>query len=137
MLLSQDVKTARVSDAVAAGQTDVTSDAVDSRDFETVEFVALLGAITAGGSGTLKVQGSDESASGFTDLSGASVTYADTDSDGVLMVEVSQPIKRYLRAVIERDGADAVVDGVIALQGNGAILPVEQPATSKLVLAPA
>lgn len=138
MLLSQDVKAARVANIAAAAQTDVTSDAVDSRDFDTVAFYALLGTITATGTGTMKAQHSDASGSGFVDV-GASVTYADTDSDKVLILEVSQPVKRYVRVVIERDTANAGVNGVLALQGKASAKPVTHDSSvtaSSLVQAP-
>lgn len=138
MLLSKDVKTARVVDSVAAGQTDVESSAVDARGYDTVAFHALLGTITAGGSGTLKAQHSDEPASGFVDV-GADVGYTDADSDKVLVLEVSKPVKRYVRAVVVRNAENAQVDGVLALQARAAALPVEHDASVAgvtLALAP-
>lgn len=138
MLLSQDVKTSRVVDSTAAGQTTINGDAVDCRDFDTVAFYALLGSVTAGGSGTVKAQHSDESGSGFVDV-GASVDYSDSDSNGVVILEVSQPVKRYVRAVIERDVENSGVNGVIALQGKASAEPVTHDATvagSVLALAP-
>lgn len=140
MLLTQDVRAARVANNAAAGQTDVTTSAVDTREFDTVAFYALLGTVTAGGSGTLKVEQSDESGSGFTALDGASVAYTDADGDDVLIVEVSQPRKRYVRAVIERADQNVQVNGVLALLGQAKAAPVEHDATvagSELVLAPA
>ena len=138
MLLSKDVKATRVATAQAAGQTAVTSDAVDCRDFDTVAFYVALGAVTAGGSGTVKVQHSDESATGFVDA-GASVTFDDADGDGVLILEVSMPVKPFVRVVVSRADQNTVVDSVLALQGRAGKLPVSHDdtvAVSELFLAP-
>lgn len=139
-LLSQDVKITRVANAAAAGTTAVTGTSVDCATFGAATFYAMLGAITAGGSGNLKVQQSDAAATGFTDLAGASASYTDADGNRVLVVEVNQPRKRYLRPVVTRSAENAVVDGVLAMQSQAHAEPVTHGSTvvaPVLVLAPA
>lgn len=116
MQLSKDIKFVRVKVAVAAGTTDVESDIVDRAGFDGVIFLALLGAITADGVQGLRVQqNTANSTSGMADLTGASVTIADTDDNKGVFVDVYRPKERYLRAILDRATQNAVLDGMLAI----------------------
>lgn len=127
MNLSRAVKTIRVSDSAAAAQTAVTSDAVDMRGFQACQFVVALGDITATGTVSAKVQQSsdDGATDAYSDLTGATAAATDADSDGLLVIDVSHPEKRYLKCVLTRATANSVVDGIIAQQ----YLPQREPIT--------
>jgi len=115
----------RVNNAAAAGTTAINTTVVDMLGFETVAFVALFGTLTATQVTGLKVQqGSASDGSDMADLAGtASTAMADGDSNKALLVEVYRPTKRYVRLVITRGTANAVVDGAIALLGRAGYAP--------------
>ena len=120
----------RAKTAQAAGTADVESDVIDMANFDSVIFGVLHGTITDG-TPDVKVQQGDESdLSDAADLEGTRVAVADDDDDSITLVEVRRPSKRYVRCVVDRDGATgSVVDAIIAVQGFPRELPVTQDAT--------
>lgn len=115
-VLNSDVKITRVSNAAAAGATDVNCTSVDMEGFDGVLFVALLGTLTATQVTALHAQQSTDNSS-FADLEGSEAgPLADGDSNKCLVVDVCRPAERYVRAVVDRATANAVIDGVIAIQ---------------------
>jgi hypothetical protein len=63
------------------------------------------------------------------DLAGAALAIADTADNKLLVLDVFRPAERYVRAVVTRGTADAVIDGVIAIQYGARVLPASQDAT--------
>jgi hypothetical protein len=110
--------------AVAAGTTDQNSSSVDMKGFAGCQFVAMFGAITATAVTSVKVQTSSDDST-FNDLEGTSITVADDDDNQAVVVDIGNPQERYLRCTIDRGTANAVIDGVIALQ----YLPDTEPVT--------
>lgn len=133
MHLTDKTKTTRVMNAVAAGTTSQTSSVIDMQGFDGCRFTALFGALTATQVTSLKVQQSDNSdGSSAEDLTGASTAaLADGDGNKCLIVDVLRPTKRYLKAVVVRGTANAVIDGVIAEQYTARTLPTTQPTSVK------
>lgn len=121
-MLSNFAQPIRVMNAVAAGTSDQNSDWVDCQNCSGVRFIALLGTLTATQVTLMKLQGANASnKSDATDLldsdTGTVVTttaLADGDSNKMLVAEVHRLKCRYVRAVIDRGTANAVIDGVIA-----------------------
>lgn len=135
-------KVTRCLNAVAAGTSEQAGASVDMSDFEAVTFVAAFGAITASATTGMKVQQSDDDggADDWTDLEGSAQAITPTDDDKIVAVEVVRPLKRYLRPVVTRGVANAVIDGVIALQTHPRKPPVAQSASvagSKVMVSPA
>ena len=125
-------KIVRVLDFTTAGTTDVNCTGVDMTGFSSVEFVAAFGTLTANQVTTLKAQQSDDDASSddYSDLTGTQTTALDDDDDNDLVrLEVIRPLKRYVRCVVERGTANAVIDGVIAILSNPAEADITQDAT--------
>lgn len=122
-------KFTRISNAVAAGTTDVECTAIDMQGFESVVFGIMVGAITANAVTGAHVQQSSDNgvADAFSDLAGTAVSIADDDDNGMVLVEVVKPQKRYVKLIIDRATQNAVVDGAFALQYNGRKEPVTQP----------
>ena len=115
--LAQSTRITRVLDAKAAGTTDLEGTAVDMQTFEGVLFVAAFGALTATQVTALKAQQCPTSDGTFSDLEDTQVGPLEDDDDNQLLVlDVKNPLERYVRCVIDRGTADAVVDGVIAIQ---------------------
>ncbi len=131
-LLSSDVKITRVENAGAAGTTALNSDGVDMQGFDGVIFVAAVGALTATQTTSLKLQSSSDDAVGdaYADISGAATSdFGDDDDNGLAFVDLINPPERYVRAVLVRGTANAVLDSIIAIQYHAHNKPTTQDAT--------
>lgn len=117
--LSNAVAFSRVQNGLADGQTDPASSSVDMAGFDGVLFVGLVGAITGAGTVTLAAeQSSDDGvADGFSALTGASAQAStNADDNKLLIVDVYQPTKRYVRTQLTRATANSVYDGTLAIR---------------------
>lgn len=132
MLLTEETKITRVSDAVAAGTTDVNSTGVDMSGFSAVAFLVALGTLTATAVTSIKLQQSDDdgSADAYSDLEGSAITVADDDDNQIFVAEVVRPGKKYVRCVVDRGTANAVIDSIVAIQHQARSVPTTQPATT-------
>lgn len=124
--LTKDAKLSRVSNAVAAGTTTINSTSIDMQNFESATFIVAFGAIVAGAVTSIKVQQSSDNGSSdaWADLTGTSVSVADTDDNGLKFVEIARPRERYVRCVVSRATQNATVDGIVAIQTNAREMPV-------------
>lgn len=134
--------TKRVMNAVAAGTSAQNSSSVDMSDADAVKFTALFGTLTSTAVTSIKAQQSSDngSADDFTDIEGSSVSIPDTDSNKAAILEIVRPTKQYVRLVISRGTANAVIDGVIAEKFHTRKSPTTQDATvsgSKSLAGPA
>jgi hypothetical protein len=130
MNLSKAAKIIRVIDATAAGTTDVESAVVDARGFDSVTFIVGLGAVVAGAATSVKIQqGTNGTVTDAADLEGSKVTVADDDDTGLVVIEVSHPRERYLRAVVDRGTENAEVDFGLAILSNAKNEPIADDAT--------
>lgn len=124
-------KLTRVINATAAGTTNVNGTAIDMQDFETVVFEACLGTLTATQVTGLKAQQSADGSTNWTDITGAAVgPMQDTQSNEMLLLEVYRPRQRYVRAVVTRGTANAVIDSVVARQRGAKKVVTTQDATT-------
>jgi hypothetical protein len=120
--------------AVAAGTSDQNSSSVDMKGFYGVMFLASFGALTATQVTSIKAQQSsdDGSADDWTDILGTLVgPLADADGNKMLVLDIYRPLKRYVRLVVDRGTANAVIDGVVALQYDPDKEPVTHSTTVK------
>ncbi len=117
--LTENFKIQRVSNAVAAGTTDINSSSVDMQGSESVTFVVALGAIVAGAVTSVKAQQSSDDgvADAFADLAGSAITVADDDDNQLVALEIVRPRERYVRCTVDRATQNATVDGIVALLG--------------------
>lgn len=113
----------------AAGSTAITSDAIDVVGFNNVCFELAFGAIVSGAVTSAKLQWSDDNTT-FTDVTGGSVTIADTDDNKIVFFEVHKPKKRYFRIVTSRATQNATVDYLDAKLWNATQVPVTQDTTT-------
>jgi hypothetical protein len=137
-------KVTRVVNATAAGTTTINSSILDMSGYDGVVFIALFGTLTATQVTSLKVQsGNAANLSDAADVTQPqlvngsvvnSTTVAgplgDSQSNFCLISEVLRPQARYVRAVVVRGTANAVIDGVIAIQYRAAKQPVTQDAST-------
>lgn len=125
----KNCKITRVLNAVAAGTSDQNCTAVDMSGFDGVCFIALFGTLTATQVTQIKgQQGTDSTPTDAADLTGSNVgPMADGDSNKMLILDIYRPEERYVRLVVDRGTANAVIDGVIAIQYRGKKCPITQP----------
>ncbi len=138
--LSDGVKTVRVVNRTAAGDTPIEGDSVDMQGFDAVRFVAGFAALTAGQVTSLKAQHSADNAT-FTDVEGsATEPLADADANKLLCTDMIRPTQRFVRPVVVRGTQNAECDFVIAELYKARVLPVAQDSTladvTKIVDAP-
>ncbi|MBF8255141.1 MAG: hypothetical protein HW375_48 [Anaerolineales bacterium] len=131
MQLNKGIKITRVLNAVPAGTTDQNGSILDMQGYEGVLFVALLGALTATQVTALHAQQDTDVAGGtMADLLGSSVgPLADGDGNKCLVLDVYKPRERYVRCVLDRATANAVIDGVIAIQYSARERPTAHAAS--------
>ena len=130
--LSERVKVSRVLNAVAAGTTAQNGTAVDMQGYDGVMFVAMFGTLTANQVTSLKAQQSSDngSADTFADLEETGVgPLVDGDGNKCLILDVFCPEERYVRPVVSRGTANAVIDGVIAIQYSARERPTAHAAS--------
>lgn len=139
MNLLSNCKITRVANAAAAGTSAVNGSTIDMQGFDGVVFVAAVGTLTATQTTSLKAQEGDTT-SPTADLAGTgSGNLADGDSNKCIVLDIYRPLKRYIRAVLVRGVANAVVDGIWAIQYCGDKAPTTHDATvaaSKLRVSP-
>lgn len=106
---------------------------IDMQGWDGIVFIAIAGALGAGGTLDLKAQGDD--AVGFgspTDITGAAITQVpDTGDNKSYMLDVWRPTERFIRGVVTIGGAGvAVVVGLVAVQYRfSGKTPITQDAT--------
>lgn len=145
--LSEDIRVSRVMNAVAAGSTAQNGSAVDMAadgGYDGVMFILAVGTLSSSQATSLKAQQSDDNGNDddFSDLAGSKTpTMADDDDNQLVVLDVFRPSKRYVRPVVNRASANAVIDGVIAIQYRGRNRPsIHDAATvqaAKVVVSPA
>jgi hypothetical protein len=127
----KDIKITRVANSQVAAQTAVTGTHVDMAGFTSVMFVALLGMVTDGCVLSLKAQAGSAVGDGdqtdLTNVTTGNLT-ASSSSNGVLVLDVVNPLTRYVRPVLGRTTQDAAVDGIFAIQYG----PENQPTTQNV-----
>lgn len=118
---------------LAAGTSDVGCTAVDTREYDSVMFIVLVGAIAAGGTVDIKAQQSTDTTDGnFSDLAGTAATQlGDTDDDKMVIIDIHRPTERYVRIFTTRTTANSDLAGVIAIQYNAKDAAPTQGSTVK------
>lgn len=134
MNLSKETKTVRVANAAAAAQTEVLSSVLDMQGYDGVMFIALLGDVTATSVLTLTAKGNTASSTSsptpVTQVATAPFTAGASDADNkLLVVDVFNPALRYVFASLTRTTANAVVDGIVAIQYTAEQRPTVADAT--------
>lgn len=123
--LTDNVKLLKVSDAVTGGTSAVTSSAVDLQadgGWDGCLFLTSLG--TAASNNIMKAQQSDDDGStdAYSDLADSGVEVGASDEDQ--FIDIREPAKRYLKAVISR-GTSTTVENIWAILYRGRKLPFD------------
>lgn len=125
----------------SAGTSDLTSEAVDTQGYYAARFICGFGAITASAVTSTKLQQStdDASSDAYADITGSAQTVADTDDNKVVISEIVLPKERYLKHIVDRGTANAVVDFLL-VELIPLAVPVTQHSTvlgSEIIVSPA
>jgi len=132
--LLKNVKVTPVAASAVAAQTEVLTSVLDMSGYDGVMFVALLGDVTATSVLTLTAKGNSASSTSsptpVTQIATAAFTAGASDADDkALVVDVFDPMLRYVFASLTRTTANAVVNGIIAIQYKAEYKPTTQAAT--------
>ncbi|OHB68812.1 MAG: hypothetical protein A2V70_11345 [Planctomycetes bacterium RBG_13_63_9] len=129
--LTKGCKLTRVINATAAGTSDVNGSTIDMKGYDSVVFIVGFGEITATAVTSIKAQqGAASNMSDAADLLGTAISVADDDDDQIVALEVVKPQERYVRVVVDRGTANAVIDFGIALQHAAQTEPVTHDPTT-------
>jgi len=130
MQLSANCKVIHVLNAVAAGTSDQTGAEIDMQGWEGVCFIADIGALNATQQTALQAIGSNASGAEAEFNTNAQTPFmADGDGNKVLVLDVFQPVTRYVKPVVIRGTANAVINCVIAILYRGHKKPLVEDAT--------
>lgn len=130
--LLNDVKVTVVKTTQASAGTAVNSDSVDMTGYDGVVFVGALATVNAANSINL-AQSSDDVT--FVDLAGTAQVPG-TDAD-LVAIDLFRPTDRYVRAEVDRGGANTVTETMYAIQYKGRKAPVTSIATQETHVSPA
>ncbi|MBI1207500.1 MAG: hypothetical protein GC191_09470 [Azospirillum sp.] len=135
--LATEVKATLIQAALADGQTDPASTAIDMAGFDGVLLVGIVGAVTATGTVTLAAEQSADNgaADPFTPVAGASAAADDQDGNKLLMLDLYRPRERFIRTQLTRGTANSVYGGTLALQYAGRSRPTEHDAATLAAVA--
>lgn len=111
--ISDSVKVTVIKPNQAEAGTEINTDSVDMAGFDGVVFVGSLDTANAGNSVNISQSSNDTD---FEDLEGTRVTPS-TDGEEVA-IELVRPRKRYVRARINRSGADTATQTFFAIRYN-------------------
>ena len=143
--LLKNVKITRAVAATAAGTTDVNGSTIDTAGYDGVMFVLDVGTLTATQVTSMRAQqGLLSDASDMADLEGTIAgPMADGDGSKFLVIDVFRPLERYVRVIVDRATANAVLNGGVAILYSAHNKPVTQSTGaggvpfSKSVVSPA
>jgi hypothetical protein len=128
--LLKSTKATRAINATVAGTTTINGSVIDMQGFENAEAILQLGTLTATNVTTLKFQqGSASDGSDMADITGVLIAGDDTMSNKCLALEVIKPMKRYVRPVVTRATANAVLDSCVVIQSGAHKKPTTQDTT--------
>lgn len=122
--------------AGAAAATDIAGAIIDTQGFGGVAFIAQLGAIVAGAVTSLKVrEGAESNLSDATDVTGLTLTVADTDDEDIKVLDYHRPAKRYVQLYADRATQNATITAIAALYNAREQVVTQPSATTVAVLA--
>lgn len=131
--LVNNTKTIRASNAVAAGTSAINGAWIDTLGYHGVEFTAWFGTLTASQVTSAKLQYSDDGTNSVGDVTGSATSaLADGDSNKGIQIELYRPKHRYVRMVVSRGTANAVLDSMQAKLFHADRVPVTKDTTIAL-----
>ncbi len=136
----RDTKITRLANDAVAGTSLITSSVLDMQGYDSVLFIALLGDITATSVLLLTAKGNTANSTtvptplAYPDTAGYTAGATDADNK-MLALDIQKPRERYVFCTLARTIANAVVDGIIAIQYNSNNKPNLDATLTTLFLA--
>lgn len=122
-MLSQEIKISNALD-YASGTAGRNGLALDMQGWDGVLMLVRLGAVADGAVTSIKAQqGSASDLNDAADLEGTKITIAGTDDNGIKYIDLYQPQERYVRLVVDKDGANACAESASYIQYRGRVVP--------------
>lgn len=117
----------------ASGTSDRNGAILDMSGYEGVLMIVKFATIAAGATTSIKAQ-QDTAAGGGTmaDLAGTGITVANDDDNQIFCIDLKQPRERYVRVVVDKDGANAVAESAIYIQYGAHEVPVTNTVTDEV-----
>ena len=113
MNFSSEVKIVKALD-YASGSADRDGATLDTGGFESVALVVQFATIAAGATTSIKAQQGEQSdGSDMADLEGTAISVAADDDNQIFIIDLVKPQERYIRLVVDKDGANATAESAI------------------------
>jgi hypothetical protein len=122
----------QVADAKTSGGTDVESSAVDTANWEQVTFWATIA--TADADNYMRIEQDDVDTFATAEIPEGATAIAAEDGD-VVAVGVNRPLKRYVRAVIDRGGTNTATGEIYCALTGSRKVPVDNNEDNEIVSA--
>jgi len=109
----------KVSSALdyASGTADRTGAILDMAGFTGVLMIVKLATIAAGAVTSIKAQQDTASnMAGAADLAGTGITIANDDDNQIFIIDLYEPVERYVRLVVDKDATNACAESAIYIQ---------------------
>lgn len=108
----------------AAAATDRNGAALDMLGYRGVLMCVKFGSIAAGAVTSIKAQqGAQSNLSDGADLKGTGITVANDDDNQIFIIDLYEPVERYVRVVIDKDGTNATNEAAWYIQYGATLRP--------------
>jgi hypothetical protein len=129
--LSYYMEITKASNAVSAGTSDVNGTGFAMAGYENILFIAVLGDVTDTATLALKAQTcTDSGGTSAADITGATTSTFTADATSgdnkILVLDVIRPNGTFVRPVLDRGTANAVVECILAIRYGYKKPPVPQ-----------
>jgi len=126
-----DVKIATLLSSSDSGQLTITpAEGVDCSGFQGAVFYAVIGAMDTGAEIWFWAEGSSDNGveDAWAEIAGSGVAVDTASEDKMVVVDVYQPVKRYVRFMVSRDVADSQVTCILVAMHGASRRPVPRDA---------
>jgi hypothetical protein len=117
----------------ASASADRNGAILDMLGYRGVLMVVKFAVIAPGA--VTKIKAQQDTASNMAtaaDLAGTGITVADDDDNQVFIIDLYEPVERYVRLVVDKDAANATAESAVYIQ-YGAVLRPTTPAVTDAV----
>ena len=111
-------------DLAAAAAADREGAVLDMMNFRGVLVVVKFGAIAADAVTSIKLQqGAASNLSDAADLAGTKIDVAADDDDQIFLLDLYEPVERYVRVVVDKDATHTTQEMAVYLQYGARVRP--------------
>lgn len=117
----------------ASGSADREGAILDMMGFHGVRMIVKFGTIATGAVTKVKAQQDTDVAGGtMEDLEGTSITVADDDDNQIFIIDIKDPVERYVRLVVDKDASNATAEMAVYEQYDPTYHPTTVTVTDKV-----